>query len=443
MPDNCPIAHNTEVIPGLPGVVIPEIILPAEGLSLYHWAVIACDQFTAQADYWQETEKQVGQAPSTLRLVLPELYLEHPSGLSIPDRIQTINQTMARYWHDGLLRRLPPGCMLLDRRTAVHGSRKGLVLAVDLDCYDFTPGNHELIRATEGTVLDRIPPRVAIRRDALFELPHIQVLIDDSGHRVIEPLLSALQKEQPKPFYETELMQDGGSLRAWFAPAGSPLLQEAFQAMAGLGSLKSHGLLMAVGDGNHSLATAKAHWQNMRAVYGPDHPARYALVEVINLHDQGLAFEPIHRTIANLSPGQFLEQARRYFKDQDFQVLPADGIPDTASSSTASAHRIPMLTAEGRCGLYIGKPRQPLAAGAIQDFLDDLVQAAPARIDYIHGDDVVARLAAEGQIGLLLPAMKKQELFPSLIRDGVLPRKTFSLGEAREKRYYMECRQIR
>ena len=432
-------ARKNEELPDVPGIAVPEIFLPACGLDLYRWAVIACDQHTAETGYWQETAAIVGRSSSSLHLILPELYLEHPAGLPVSRRIGAINQTMCRYLQDGVLRALEPGCMLVDRRTPQHASRKGLVLAVDLDAYDFIPGNRQLIRATEGTVLERIPPRAAIRRDATLELPHVQLLIDDPGCTVIEPLFAELQDAQPEPLYQTPLMQQGGSIRAWQAPAGSGALRRAFQALARLDSLQKQGLLMVVGDGNHSLATAKTHWQALRGQVGPDHPARYALAEVINLHDRGLAFEPIHRSVANLSSNVFLEMAAAHYAGQSMQILPPAG----ATADPAGSHRIPMITAEGRRDLLIGQPAHALAAGTLQDFLDDLTGRTDARVDYIHGTDVVMKLAQSGQIGLLLPALDKFALFPGIAGHGILPRKTFSMGEANEKRYYMECRKIR
>jgi hypothetical protein len=418
------------------GLAVPKVLLPAANLDLGRWSVVACDQYTAQPDYWQQTEAIVGDAPSTLRLILPEYYLEHPAACSTEARVRAINQTMQRYLAEGILRQLPPGCVLVDRRTPRHASRLGLVLAIDLDCYDFVPGNRQLIRATEGTVLERIPPRAAIRRDAPLELPHVQVLIDDPDCQVIEPLALALRAGD-ESLYETELMQHGGSVRAWFIPSTAPLLHQAWRALERLNSLRAYGLLMAVGDGNHSLATAKAHWQALRDSVAPDHPARYALVEVVNLHDPGLAFEPIHRIVAGVAPETFLDEARTWFAKEDCAILEPG-----QSELPPGAHRIPILTASGRSDLILSRPSSPLAVASLQPFLDDLVRRTGARMDYIHGASVVRELAAAGQIGLLLPVLDKERLFPTIASDGILPRKAFSMGEANEKRYYMECRRI-
>lgn len=428
-------SRSPQVLPS--GVIVPEILFPSESVDLYRWAVIACDQHTARPDYWEETARLVGDVPSTLNLILPEYYLEHPDGVPIRERIEAINDAMRRYLSQGILRPLGPGCILTDRQTPEHQSRSGLLLAIDLDCYDYAPGNRNLIRATEGTVVERIPPRAAIRQDAPLELPHAQVLIDDPQHRVIEPLAEAVRTAKMKPLYRTELMQRGGSISGWFFPAGSPELQNALLALGKLNSLRQYGLMMAVGDGNHSLATAKAHWAKNRQSLPADHPARYALVEVINLHDDGLSFEPIHRVLAGISLELLIREAVSWFSDQAPEFVPAGntGAPGTVT--------VPVLSRDRQLDLVIGKPRTTLPAGLLQPFLDHLSGKAGVRIDYIHGSDEVRRLAASGQIGLLLPAMSKQDLFPGLARNGVLPRKTFSMGEAHEKRYYLECRSIR
>ena len=421
-----------------PGLFVPRILLPAPSADLFRWSVIACDQHTANLSYWQETARIVGDSPSTLQLVLPEYYLEHPDDRSLSSRIDAINRTMDRYLAEGLLRELEPGCMLVDRQTPEHASRLGLVIAVDLEHYDFTPGNRQLIRATEGTVMERIPPRAQIRRHAALELPHIQLLVDDPGRQVIEPLLRAVRRSGQSPVYETCLMQGGGSVRGWFFPAADPVLAQALQAMANLPGVVKNNLMLAVGDGNHSLATAKAHWEHVREQAGPEHPARYALVEIVNLHDDGLVFEPIHRILDGMTPDKFQALARDWFKGQDMSVISGPP-PDTHDWPLA----IPVLAPGQAFSLVFGRPRDRLAAALLQPFLDHLCAGFDVRVDYIHGRGEVERLAGQGQIGLLLPALDKADFFPTLARDGIYPRKTFSMGEAHEKRYYMECRRIR
>ena len=421
------------------GITVPCICLPEPTADFSRWAVVACDQYTSQPEYWEQTAAIVGSAPSTLKITLPEIYLDHPGELPVDERIRRINSEMLVYLDNGTLRRLPRGWVVLDRATPLHPSRKGLVLAIDLEQYDFTPGNHQLIRATEGTVLERIPPRLAIRRYAPLELPHVMLLIDDPGHTVIEPMLAALSSQQP--LYDTDLMQDGGHIRGWFVPEHSPEMSGALRAMSALDSLARHNLLFAVGDGNHSLATAKAHWENLRDHVPADHPARFALAEVVNIHDAGLDFEPIHRVVFGLDAQSFLDEAALFFADQDFSVSETD--PAEVLAPSADVQVMPLFWHDRCWQIRIGRPVHDLAAGSLQALLDSLMARSLCRVDYIHGDDVVRNLAAQGHPGLLLPALDKSSFFTVIARDGILPRKTFSMGEANEKRYYMECREIR
>ncbi len=425
------------------GIEIPTLYLPGPGVDLKRWAVVACDQFTSQPEYWQAAEQQVGVAPSTLRLVLPEIYLEHPGDTPVADRVARINETMATYLDQQTIIPLQPGCMLIDRKTSLHPSRKGLLLAIDLEHYDFQPGNRELTRATEGTVLDRIPPRQAIRQDALLELPHVQLLIDDPTHTVIEPLFAAV--DQNEPLYATELMQDGGAVRGWAIPADSQALAAAIDALGQLASLHEFGLLFAVGDGNHSLATAKAHWNSLKATVAPDHPARFALVEVINIHDAGLDFEPIHRAIFNIELDLFLSHSQRFFAKTAAARSAAQSVPASGGDADSLVtHAVPVFGPGWSSELQVTLGAKELLVGAIQAMLDDLAVRHPeTRLDYIHGDDVVRELAEKGAVGLLLPALDKADFFGIIARDGILPRKTFSMGEAFEKRYYFESRRIR
>lgn len=415
------------------GIQIPTLFLPRAGTDLTRWAVVACDQYTSQPKYWQNVEEFVGDAPSALRLVLPEIYLEHPGTQTVADRVGEINQTMARYLYDGTLAELPAGVMVIDRKTPLHPSRKGLLLAIDLETYDFRPGNRELTRATEGTVLDRIPPRQAVRRDAWLELPHVQLLIDDPNQTVIEPLYDAVR--HLSPLYQTDLMQDGGSVTGWHVAADSPILAQAIEALYLLDSLREFGLLFAVGDGNHSLATAKAHWDSIKKDVAADHPARYALTEIINIHDKGLDFEPIHRAVFNLDFDLFVHHAQHYFAKLE---------ANRAFEAATITHTVALYGQDRSFFLQITLEEDALLVGSVQAMLDDLIDRHPkARLDYIHGEDVVHELAHQGAIGLMLPALNKADFFGIIARDGILPRKTFSMGESFEKRFYLEARKIR
>ncbi len=424
------------------GLTFPKILIPHTDVDLGKWAVVACDQFTAQPDYWLDARKRVGDLASTLDITLPEYYLEHPGETPVEQRIARINQTMQDYLDKKVLTELEPGWMVIDRQTPYQKSRKGVVLAVDLEQYDFTPGNNKLIRATEGTVLDRIPPRLAIRKDAPLELPHVQLLIDDPDRSVIEPLFTHASSQPPR--YETDLMLGGGHIRGWFVPASSAAAAKAVDALSRLESLTCSNLLFAVGDGNHSLATAQAHWHRIRDKAAPDHPARYALVEVINIHDKGLEFEPIHRAVWGIGLDEFIEQARHFFECQLLETLELDPDDPAAQPSETTQVQIIPVFSQDRCILMkLSAPVHSLAAGTLQALLDKITDETSARVDYIHGADVTRKLADDGNLGILLPAMQKQAFFPLLAREGILPRKTFSMGEAVEKRYYIECRKIR
>ncbi|MHB1399421.1 MAG: DUF1015 domain-containing protein [Trichloromonadaceae bacterium] len=436
---------------------IPSVLLPRPGVDLRRWAVIACDQYTSEPDYWQEVAKLTAGHPSTLELIFPEVYLEEADG---EGRIAAINQAMARYLADGTLTPQPPGFVLLDRKTAHAPSRKGLMVALDLEHYDYRPGATSLIRATEGTILDRLPPRIKVREAASIELPHIMVLIDDPGKTVIEPLF----EQQRELLYDTELMQGGGHLRGWRV-ADAPSLQQvaakltqliepaAFNARYGVSEQAP--VLYAMGDGNHSFATAKAIWEQLKAAATDpatimDHPARYALVELVNLHDPGLEFEAIHRVLFGADLEQLTAAMSAFFQPQGSRLQRLDlnqpAARDAAQQQGEAAghHVIPFIAGRQRGLFVIEQPALQLTVASLQAFLDGYLHQQPSmKIDYIHGDDAVASLGGRpGNIGFTLPALSKHALFKTIILDGALPRKTFSMGEADEKRFYLECRRI-
>ncbi len=424
------------------GFHIPEILLPKEGIDFSRWAVVACDQYTSEPEYWEEVEKIVGEAPSTLRLMLPELFLEKEGEA---ERIAAIRENMKEYMASGILRQLPPGCMLV-RRTAEGRSRLGLVIAVDLEAYDYNKGSQSLIRATEGTVVSRIPPRLRIRNGAPLELPHIIILIDDPGKTVIEPL----EKLATQKMYDTDLMMEGGHIVGHFIPeADLKGAQEALstlldQAEAKYG--KGKAIFQAMGDGNHSLATAKANWENLKQTLSPEeaatHPARYALCEIENVHDDGIVFEPIHRVLfaKDGKTGQEIVDAVVSLlakQNGNAKLAPAD------TPAPAGSFVLPYITAEGKGAILVDGPSQKLEVGVLQAALDELIAQGGLEIDYIHGTKAVENLSNRpGNAGFTLPAMDKSLLFPAVAADGALPRKTFSMGEANEKRFYIEGRKI-
>lgn len=430
------------------GVKIPEILLPSGLVDLKKWSVVACDQYTSQPDYWEAVAREAAGLPSTLNLIFPEIYLKDEDREA---RIRNINAAMGRYLESGILEPQKPGFILIDRSTRHTASRKGLILAVDLECYDYAPGSRTLIRATEGTVLDRIPPRVKIREKAPIELPHIMLLIDDPEKTLIEKLYE--KRDSYSKLYDFELMQNGGHIRGWKLEDGESLSLVA-AALAGLAQGPTP-LLFAAGDGNHSLATAKAHWENVRAGLEPqavaNHPARYALVEVVNVHDDGLVFEPIHRVLFRVRGAEVLDNIARICKGNSRAHYKLYASKDDMESSLnkikgrRDIHHLPFIL-EGEFGLItVEGPACNLEVGTLQGFLDELLkEKSHIEADYIHGAEVVTELGSrKGCMGFYLPVMDKRDLFRTVILDGVLPRKTFSMGEADEKRYYLECRRIR
>ena len=413
-----------------------DILLPRDA-DMTKWAVVACDQFTSQPAYWQAVEETVGDAPSTLRMILPEARLNDPD---VDGHIASINDSMQRYLDQGVFRELPSSLIYIERTQSDGRVRRGLIGMVDLEQYDFTPGSGALIRATEGTVLSRIPPRVRVRQDAPIELPHVMLLIDDPERTVIEPLASAVGEMEK--LYDFELQQGGGHLVGWRLTAAR--MDGAAEALAHLCTAaemeKKYGmgdaapLLFAVGDGNHSLATAKQCYENLKKVTPEAEwahlPARYALVEVVNNHDDALTFEPIHRVVFGVEPEKLLESFKAFYPG--------------AHEGAGEGHTI-AYTYAGRTGsITVPQPKMQLAVGTLQAFLDGYVKENGGEVDYIHGDEVTDELGARpGNIGFKLPAMGKEQLFKTVMADGVLPRKTFSMGHAQDKRYYVEARRIR
>jgi len=432
------------------GVQSPRIYLPTKGTNLTKWAVIACDQFTSQPGYWQQVEKIVGRAPSTLKLILPEVYLEDPGEAA---RIQGIQETMRNYLETQLL--MPhEGMVLVERSTDGH-TRAGIVLCLDLERYDYHKSSTSQIRATEGTILERLPPRIQIRQGAALELPHIMVLIDDPGHSVIEPVRAAAARFEK--LYDFDLMLASGHLTGYAVdpPAEAQIIQalrnlarpETFAAKYNV-SPDQPVLLFAMGDGNHSLATAKAIWEKLRPQVGLDHPARYALVEIENVHDAALQFEPIHRVLFGLKR-DLLTAMQEYFHG-GFSYAPVKDHQEMVQgvqNSRGQPQSFGLIEAgrDRSFGLVrIERPTSNLTVGSLQGFLDEFLQEGGAeKIDYVHGEKVVGELGRlPGNAGLLLPGMEKNDLFKTVILDGALPRKTFSMGEAREKRFYMEAHKI-
>ena len=430
------------------GIQIPQVYLPKPGTDLTRWAVIACDQFTSQPEYWSDVEKLVGDAPSTLNLTFPEVYLEQESG---EERIQNIQATMHKYMEEGILQ--PHDGLVYVERTVDGKTRRGIVLCLDLEAYDYTKGSSSLIRATEGTIVDRLPPRIKIREGAALELPHILVLIDDPNHTVIEPINAA--KSRLEKLYDFDLMFNSGHLAGY--AVNDEFENQVVEALRGLASPETFSakygigkdqpvLLVAMGDGNHSLATAKAIWEKMKPQVGMDHPSRYALVEIENVHDEGLEFEPIHRVLFGLKKDLFAELENAFGAKFSYKpVSNAEEMVRVVDAAQGEKQAIGLVGGGKEFGVVeIANPTSNLPVGTMQAFLDTFLKEGGAeKIDYVHGEDVTVKLGSQpGNAGFYLPGMSKSDLFKTVILDGALPRKTFSMGEAHEKRFYMEARKI-
>lgn len=394
-----------------------DILLP-KNAEYSKWAVIACDQFTSQPEYWESVSAEVGTNPSTLHMILPEVLLPGSD-----EQIAAIHETMAAYLADGIFTEYKNAFVYVER-TLLDGSvRKGLVGALDLEKYDYHPEADAPVRATEATVQERIPPRQRVRRGAPLEMPHVLMLCDDQKKTIIEPL--AAQTAEMEKVYDFDLCAGGGKIRGWLL--GEKQMAMVTVALAAYEQEKVP-LTYAVGDGNHSLATAKACYEELKANNpGADlsgHPARFALVELENIHDEAQQFAPIHRVIAKTQPGALLAYLA--------QTCTGEVICD-----------IPWFSGTEQGVLKLGVQPGQLPLAALQQALDAYLAENAGEIDYIHGDDVVQSLGSqEGNIGFLVPGIEKNQFFQGIVTDGILPRKTFSMGHAQEKRYYLEARKI-
>ena len=412
------------------GIRPAQILLPAPGVKPETWACIACDQYTSEPEYWEKAFAAVGDAPSAIRLILPEYNLKN-SGTLIPQ----IHRAMADYLAQGLLSpAVDPGFILCER-TIASGTRLGLVCAVDLEQYSFEKGSLPLIRPTEQTITDRLPPRLKIRRGAPVELTHIMILIDDPDRTVLEPLQAA--KASLRKVYDFDLMMGGGHLAGWAVEDATALEQVDRSLNALKAAQGEHPLLLAVGDGNHSLATAKAYWNEIRDgltdAERETHPARFALCEIVNIHDEALLFEPIHRIVTGTSRMEIMEAWRKYAAERGMRL-----------EREGAGHRFTVVSADGEGVVAVRNPEGAIPCETVQKFLDDFLAKHPeAGIDFIHGEGSLRTLAAKpGTVGFLLPEIDKHSFFKDVETLGVLPRKTFSMGEADEKRFYMEAKRI-
>lgn len=410
-------------------------ILVPQGINLTKWSVVACDQYTSEPDYWDMVSAVAGNEPSCFNIIYPEIYLNEPDK---SERISAIHKTMADYRAKGLFCEYRDSLILVKRTQRNGAVRWGLMGAIDLEQYDFSKGSTSLVRATEGTVIERIPPRVSIRLEASLELPHILMLIDDHNKTVIEPL--AAQAESFSKLYDFELMMDSGRLEGYLLDKDT--INKTLDAIDVLGDRANFvakyktdraTLQFAVGDGNHSLATAKTCWeqikQELTEEQAKSHPARYALVELTNVHDESLEFEPIHRVVTDTDTEAMIKSFYEFYPQ--------------ASHKDNGGQKIIWHTKSQSGAFYVKDAPSKLAVGTLGIFLDKYLQENKGEVDYIHGEDVTEKLARQDNaIGFILPSMEKGELFETVIHDGALPRKTFSMGEAHDKKFYMECKEI-
>lgn len=408
------------------------ILLPNENINLTKWTVIACDQYTSNQEYWNNVENIVRDNPSTLRLTLPEIYLEKEDEL---ERISNINKTMTNYLSTGVLKEYKDTMFYIERTLENKKIRKGIIGVIDLEEYDFKEGSTSLIRATEKTIIERIPPRVKIRENATLELPHIMLLIDNEEKDIIDNIDSSKLDK----VYDFDLMNNSGHL------VGYQLSEEEINRITTnlekyldkdlfnkkYGTENKDVLLFAVGDGNHSLATAKTIYEKLKETLSEEeylnHPSRYALVEIVNLHSSSLDFEPIHRVVFDVDIKDLLNELNKYYD----------------LNTTGVGQNFKVITATEEKTYYISNPKSNLAVGSIQIFLDEYLKDKSSKIDYIHEEDAVKELVGDNNIGFVFDTISKNDLFKTVILEESLPRKTFSMGVSNDKRFYLESREIK
>ena len=411
-----------------------DILLP-KGLDMELWSTVACDQFSSQIEYWEALEKLVGDAPSTLRLMLPEAYLEKCDQFAEAEKI---NARMEDYLQKGIFETLPNSYIYVERTLPSGVIRRGIMGALDLEEYDYSPTSTSPIRATEGTVEDRLPPRVRVRRGAALEMPHIMVFIDDESDSVMRPLTDA--KGELNKVYDFTLSAGGGHIRGYAVSGEKALeLEKAIDALGDEKALKERygdaaPAIFAMGDGNHSLATAKKCWEeikaNLSAEERENHPARYSLVEIVNIHDEAITFEPIHKVVFDTEPMEFIAKCEQWWKDN--------------CGKGENGHTIRLFVGEEEKEIFVPGLTIGRLIGRAEEFCQSYMAVHGGKIDYIHNDDTAIEMGRRASCAaLLLPPMEKSELFPSIINSGAFPKKSFSIGHAQDKRYYLECRKIK
>ena len=409
-----------------------DILIPW-GIDMTAWSVVACDQYTSQPEYWKEAEKETNGKPTALNIILPEVYLESDE---CEKRTENINAQMKKYISDGIFKTYR-NCYIYVERTLKNGKiRRGIIGAADLEDYDYSKGSESPVRATEGTVSERIPPRLKVRMNAKLELPHVMILIDDRKKEILEYLNE--KKSEMELIYDFDLMMDSGHLKGYLLNDElADYVEKKLEAFSDKEyfeykySVKNKNpLVFAVGDGNHSLATAKEYYNEVKKKYGEkalSMPARYALAEIVNLHDDSLEFEAIHRVMFNI----------------DSEKIKRELMKISSPEKNDIGQKFVFGSGDSEETLYITKPTANLTVGTIQNFIDEYIRKNGGEVDYIHGKDVVKNLSRDkNSCGFVFDAMNKNDLFKTVILDGALPRKTFSMGEACDKRFYTEARII-
>lgn len=433
------------------GIRIPEILLP-KNIDISSWSVIACDQYTQDLEYWKKVEKIVDKKPSTLNLILPEVYLNSPDK---PERIQKIRKTMNEYLNSGIFEEPKKSFIYLERKTAFGRMRKGLVAQIDLETYEWKPFSKANIRATEATIVERIPPRKEIRKGAELELPHIMLLVNDKNDILIGKTGEIAKSKAP--LYKGDLMCNGGSITGWSLDSDKEiqLITEAINKIAKENeSNDGSTFLFAVGDGNHSLATAKTVWNEYKEELLKngatekeiqENPVRFALVEIVNLYDEGLTFEPIHRVIFNIDSQKLINTLAKNLNGIVEEVSTQEELENSVKNSSAN-FGFDFIENGNQKFILLKTQIKELAVSKLQPEIDEFLKqenSKNSQIDYIHGTKEVLELGKkENSLGILLPPIKKDSFFETINSNGPLPRKSFSMGEADEKRFYLECRKL-
>ncbi len=413
------------------------VLLPKKNINMTKWAVVACDQYTSQLDYWERAYDTVGKNPSTLKMIVPEVYLESDN---VDKIIKDVNDTMTQYLNDDIFTEYNNTYIYVERTLANGDIRRGIVGMVDLEDYDYMVGSKTKIRATEGTVVSRIPPRLKVRKNAPLELPHIMMLIDDASCDIIESNSSITDSFEK--VYDFDLMENSGHITGYrMSESACQMLEEKLGKLEDVNLFntkynvnETSPLIYAMGDGNHSLATAKAYYEELKSEIGEESakktPARYALCELVNLHDSSLQFEAIHRVVFNVDAQDFLKEF--------------SSIYNISYEPDAKGQSFVFVYGDTKKKITVTNPKEYLTVATVQNFIDNYIKNHNASVDYIHGEDVVCDLCKDlGNIGIIFDSMDKNDLYKSVILDGALPRKTFSMGEACDKRFYVEARKIR